>query len=52
MHSIKGGMAKCQSEMKKAVDLRLLNLFRLTRLRRGQEPFTWTPSPRRRLSDF
>ena len=42
MHSIKGGMANCQSEMKKAVDCGYWNLFRYNPQNRaaGKNPFT------------
>ena len=42
MHSIKGGMANCQSEMKKAVDCGYWNLFRFNpELKaQGKNPFT------------
>jgi len=38
MHSIKGGMANCQSEMKKAVDCGYWNLFRYNPA--AEKPFT------------
>ena len=38
MHSIKGGMANCQSEMKKAVDCGYWNLFRFNPA--AEKPFT------------
>ena len=38
MHSIKGGMTNCQSEMKKAVDCGYWNLFRYNRA--AEKPFT------------
>ena len=42
MHSIKGGMANCQLEMKKAVDCGYWNLFRYNPAlkEKGQNPFT------------
>jgi pyruvate-ferredoxin/flavodoxin oxidoreductase len=42
MHSIKGGMTNCQSEMKKAVDCGYWNLFRYNPalLAEGKNPFT------------
>ncbi len=42
MHSIKGGMANCQSEMKKAVDCGYWNLFRYNPALKaeGKNPFT------------
>ena len=42
MHSIKGGMANCQSEMKKAVDCGYWNLFRYNPAleAEGKNPFT------------
>ena len=42
MHSIKGGMANCQSEMKKAVDCGYWNLFRFNPALKaeGKSPFT------------
>jgi pyruvate-ferredoxin/flavodoxin oxidoreductase len=42
MHSIKGGMTNCQSEMKKAVDCGYWNLFRYNPalLAQGKNPFT------------
>ncbi len=42
MHSIKGGMANCQSEMKKAVDCGYWNLFRYNPdlKAQGKNPFT------------
>ena len=42
MHSIKGGMANCQSEMKKAVDCGYWNLFRFNPdlKKEGKNPFT------------
>ena len=42
MHSIKGGMANCQSEMKKAVACGYWNLFRYNPALRaeGKNPFT------------
>jgi len=42
MHSIKGGMANCQSEMKKAVDCGYWNLFRYNPANKaeGKNPFT------------
>ena len=42
MHSIKGGMANCQTEMKKAVDCGYWNLFRYNPAlkEKGQNPFT------------
>lgn len=42
MHSIKGGMANCQSEMKKAVDCGYWNLFRYNPALKSQgaNPFT------------
>ncbi len=42
MHSIKGGMANCQIEMKKAVDCGYWNLFRYNPalMAQGQNPFT------------
>ncbi|MCC8121428.1 MAG: hypothetical protein LIO42_05525, partial [Oscillospiraceae bacterium] len=41
-HSIKGGMANCQSEMKKAVDCGYWNLFRYNPdlKAQGKNPFT------------
>ena len=41
MHSIKGGMANCQSEMKKAVDCGYWNLFRFNPMlkEQGKNPF-------------
>jgi len=38
MHSIKGGMANCQAEMKKAVDCGYWNLFRYNPA--NEKPFT------------
>ena len=44
MHSIKGGMTNCQSEMKKAVDCGYWNLFRYNPSQpRGKPPSPWTP---------
>jgi pyruvate-ferredoxin/flavodoxin oxidoreductase len=42
MHSIKGGMTNCQSEMKKAVDCGYWNLFRFNPALKaeGKNPFT------------
>ena len=42
MHSIKGGMANCQAEMKKAVDCGYWNLFRFNPALKaeGKNPFT------------
>ncbi|MDD6160741.1 MAG: pyruvate:ferredoxin (flavodoxin) oxidoreductase, partial [Oscillospiraceae bacterium] len=42
MHSIKGGMANCQAEMKKAVDCGYWNLFRFNPANKaeGKNPFT------------
>ncbi|MCI8869819.1 MAG: pyruvate:ferredoxin (flavodoxin) oxidoreductase [Lawsonibacter sp.] len=42
MHSIKGGMANCQSEMKKAVECGYWNLFRFNPdlKKEGKNPFT------------
>ncbi|OUQ81151.1 pyruvate:ferredoxin (flavodoxin) oxidoreductase [Flavonifractor sp. An100] len=42
MHSIKGGMANCQSEMKKAVECGYWNLFRFNPAAKaeGKNPFT------------
>ncbi|MCD8087814.1 MAG: pyruvate:ferredoxin (flavodoxin) oxidoreductase [Oscillospiraceae bacterium] len=42
MHSIKGGMTNCQSEMKKAVDCGYWNLFRYnpSLIAQGKNPFT------------
>jgi pyruvate-ferredoxin/flavodoxin oxidoreductase len=42
MHSIKGGMANCQAEMKKAVECGYWNLFRFnpTAAAEGKNPFT------------
>ena len=42
MHSIKGGMANCQDEMKKAVDCGYWNLFRFNPALKaeGKNPFT------------
>ena len=42
MHSIKGGMANCQAEMKKAVDCGYWNLFRFNPdlKAQGKNPFT------------
>ena len=42
MHSIKGGMANCQTEMKKAVDCGYWNLFRFNPALKeeGKNPFT------------
>ena len=42
MHSIKGGMANCQSEMKKAVACGYWNLFRYNPANKalGKNPFT------------
>ena len=42
MHSIKGGMANCQNEMKKAVDCGYWNLFRYNPAAKaeGKNPFT------------
>ncbi|HJB57069.1 MAG TPA: pyruvate:ferredoxin (flavodoxin) oxidoreductase [Candidatus Flavonifractor intestinipullorum] len=42
MHSIKGGMTNCQSEMKKAVDCGYWNLFRFNPelKKEGKNPFT------------
>jgi pyruvate-ferredoxin/flavodoxin oxidoreductase len=42
MHSIKGGMTNCQSEMKKAVDCGYWNMFRFNPAAKeeGKNPFT------------
>ncbi|MGN1117870.1 MAG: 2-oxoacid:acceptor oxidoreductase family protein, partial [Acutalibacteraceae bacterium] len=42
MHSIKGGMVNCQTEMKKAVDCGYWNLFRYNPMlkKEGKNPFT------------
>ena len=42
MHSIKGGMVNCQSEMKKAVDCGYWNMFRFNPALKaeGKNPFT------------
>ena len=42
MHSIKGGMTNCQSEMKKAVECGYWNLFRFNPAlkKEGKNPFT------------
>ena len=42
MHSIKGGMVNCQSEMKKAVDCGYWNMFRYNPAAKaeGKNPFT------------
>ena len=42
MHSIKGGMANCQSEMKKAVECGYWNMFRFNPALKaeGKNPFT------------
>ena len=42
MHSIKGGMINCQSEMKKAVDCGYWNMFRFNPALKaeGKNPFT------------
>ena len=42
MHSIKGGMKNCQTEMKKAVDCGYWNMFRFnpTLAAEGKNPFT------------
>ena len=42
MHSIKGGMTNCQSEMKKAVDCGYWNMFRYNPALKaeGKNPFT------------
>ena len=48
MHSIKGGMANCQQEMKKAVDVRLLEPVPVQprcRRPRVRTPSPWTPRP-------
>ena len=41
MHSIKGGMANCQNEMKKAVDCGYWNMFRFNPelKKQGKDPF-------------
>ena len=45
MHSIKGGMTNCQSEMKKAVECGYWNLFRFNPALKaeGKNPSPWTP---------
>ncbi len=47
MHSIKGGMANCQIEMKKAVDCGYWNLFRFNPAltTQGKSPFTLDSKP-------
>ena len=47
MHSIKGGMTNCQSEMKKAVDCGYWNLFRYNPALKaeGKNPFTIDSKP-------
>ena len=47
MHSIKGGMTNCQSEMKKAVDCGYWNLFRYNPANKaaGKNPFTIDSKP-------
>ena len=42
MHSIKGGMANCQAEMKKAVECGYWNMFRFNPAAKaeGKNPFT------------
>ncbi len=40
MHSIKGGMANCQLEMKRAVDCGYWNLYRFNPQKEGEEKFT------------
>lgn len=47
MHSIKGGMTNCQSEMKKAVDCGYWNLFRFNPALKaeGKNPFTVDSKP-------
>ena len=52
MHSIKGGMTNCQSEMKKAVECGYWNLFRFNPALKaeGKNPFTRLQGARRRLS--
>ena len=51
MHSIKGGMANCQSEMKKAVDCGYWNLFRYNPA--AEKPFTLdSKEPKDGYQDF
>ena len=47
MHSIKGGMANCQAEMKKAVECGYWNLFRFNPALKaeGKNPFTLDSKP-------
>lgn len=55
MHSIKGGMVNCQSEMKKAVDCGYWNLFRFNPIlkKEGQNPFTLdSKAPSTNYQDF
>jgi pyruvate-ferredoxin/flavodoxin oxidoreductase len=51
MHSIKGGMANCQAEMKKAVDCGYWNLFRYNPA--AEKPFTLdSKDPKEGYQDF
>ena len=51
MHSIKGGMANCQTEMKKAVDCGYWNLFRYNPA--AEKPFTLdSKDPKEGYQDF
>ena len=55
MHSIKGGMANCQSEMKKAVDAGYWNMFRFNpaAAAEGKNPFTLdSKAPTASYKDF
>ncbi len=55
MHSIKGGMANCQAEMKKAVDAGYWNLFRFNPANKaeGKNPFTLdSKAPTASYKDF
>ena len=54
MHSIKGGMVNCQSEMKKAVDCGYWNLFRFNPegALRARSSCSTARSPRAAISEF
>ena len=55
MHSIKGGMANCQMEMKKAVDCGYWNMFRFNPAAKaeGKNPFTLdSKAPTTSYKDF
>ena len=55
MHSIKGGMANCQAEMKKAVDCGYWNMFRFNPAAKaeGKNPFTMdSKAPTASYRDF